>query len=56
MGGAALQTVTVKRPEPGLARGVWEAPPWAFVVVAALVLIALGALFARRRLVKKTKR
>jgi hypothetical protein len=51
----ALQSVTVKRPEPGLARGVWEAPWWAFLVAAALVLVLLAALFGRR-LAKKTKR
>jgi hypothetical protein len=31
----------VVRPEPGtLARGVWEAPPWAFYASAAVVLVA----------------
>ncbi|MGO8999682.1 MAG: hypothetical protein ACLQVI_40675 [Polyangiaceae bacterium] len=31
----------VERPEPGtLARGVWEAPAWAFYASAAVVLLA----------------
>lgn len=30
---------TVERPEGGLARGRWEAPPWAFVVVAVAALL-----------------
>ncbi len=29
----------VERPEPGLARGRWEAPGWAFALVAALTVI-----------------
>ncbi len=33
----------VVRPEPGLARGIWEAPRWGFVAVLVLVaLVALG--------------
>jgi hypothetical protein len=27
------------RPEPGLARGVWEAPRWVFFVVIAVILV-----------------
>lgn len=42
----------VLRPAPGIARGVWEAPRWVFVVALVLVaLIALGwagRLFAAR--------
>ena len=39
-------TETVRRPDPGLARGVWEAPPSFFyilggIVVAAAVVYAL---------------
>jgi hypothetical protein len=30
---------TVTRPDPGLARGKWEAPAWAFWVALALVLV-----------------
>ena len=33
-------TETVTRPDPGLARGKWEAPPWAFWV--ALAIVAVG--------------
>jgi len=36
-GGAGFSEV-VTRPEPGLARGRWEAPAWLFVVVAALAI------------------
>ena len=43
--GAALQTApaaseTVERPEPGLARGRWEAPGWFFYAVAVAALVA----------------
>jgi hypothetical protein len=37
-----------RRPEPGLARGVWEAPRWAFFVAIAAVVV-LAALYAARR-------
>ena len=41
-------TETVTRPDPGLARGKWEAPAWAFWL--ALVLIAVGtAIYVLRR-------
>ena len=40
---------TVSRPDPGLARGKWEAPAWAFWVALALVLLA-AALYAMRRM------
>jgi hypothetical protein len=30
---------TVERPSGGLARGRWEAPAWAFVLVAAAALV-----------------
>jgi hypothetical protein len=33
-------TETVSRPDPGLARGTWEAPPWAFWAMLAVVLAA----------------
>jgi hypothetical protein len=41
----AVETVT--RPEPGLARGVWEAPTWAFwaALSAVVVVSTLYALF-----------
>jgi hypothetical protein len=29
----------VERPDPGLARGRWEAPRWAFALVAALTVL-----------------
>jgi hypothetical protein len=31
-------TESVQRPDGGLAAGRWEAPPWAFVLVAALAV------------------
>jgi hypothetical protein len=34
-----LPTETVERPEPGLARGRWEAPRWAFVITPAAVVL-----------------
>lgn len=42
-------TETVTRPDPGLARGKWEAPAWAFWVVLAVVVVG-GALYLLRRL------
>jgi hypothetical protein len=38
----------VHRPDPGLARGVWEAPPWAFYAAGALVVVLALALLAAR--------
>ncbi|MGO9833042.1 MAG: hypothetical protein ACLP1X_02370 [Polyangiaceae bacterium] len=29
----------VVRPDPGLARGLWEAPAWVFYLVAALAIV-----------------
>jgi hypothetical protein len=56
---APSPTEIVKRPDPGIARGVWEAPEWAFfVVLAALILVAgvYGAVRAGwiRRVRRKT--
>jgi hypothetical protein len=42
-------TEEVIRPEPGLARGVWEAPAWAFWVALAAALVAVGLWFAARK-------
>ena len=49
-------TETVTRPDPGLARGKWEAPAWAFwlalaIVVAVTTLYVLGrmGMFKRRK-------
>jgi hypothetical protein len=41
-------TETVARPDPGLARGKWEAPAWAFWVALAVILAA-ATLYALRR-------
>jgi hypothetical protein len=51
---APTATETVTRPDPGLARGKWEAPAWAFwvalaVVAAATTLYVLGRLGMLKR-------
>ncbi len=40
---------TVTRPDPGLARGKWEAPAWAFWVTLA-VIVAGSTLYVLRRM------
>jgi hypothetical protein len=45
---APTATETVTRPDPGLARGKWEAPQWAFWVALAVVLLGGGLYVARR--------
>lgn len=40
---------TVTRPDPGLARGNWEAPAWAFWVALA-VIVAGSTLYVLRRM------
>ena len=42
-------TESVTRPDPGLARGKWEAPAWAFWVALAVVLVGT-ALYVLRRM------
>jgi hypothetical protein len=34
---------TVVRPEPGLARGLWEAPAWLFFALALAAVVAAAA-------------
>ena len=46
---APQPTEEVVRPEPGLARGQWEAPAWAFWVALAVALVAVGIWVAARR-------
>ncbi|MDB4945267.1 MAG: hypothetical protein JWP97_4801 [Labilithrix sp.] len=47
---AAGATETVVRPDPGLARGRWEAPAWAFWAILAAVVIGMAAyVIARQR-------
>ena len=41
-------TETVTRPDPGLARGKWEAPEWAFWVALAVVVIGTTLYVLRR--------
>ncbi len=31
---------TIHRPDPGLGRGLWEAPPWVFGVLALAAVVA----------------
>lgn len=45
---APTATETVTRPEPGLARGAWEAPVWVFWVLLALVVLGAAAYVLRR--------
>jgi len=45
---APTATETVTRPDPGLARGKWEAPAWAFWVALAVVVIGVGLYVAKR--------
>lgn len=42
-------TETVVRPDPGLARGKWEAPVWAFYLALAVVVVAAAAYVALKR-------
>lgn len=39
---------TVTRPDPGLARGTWEAPAWALWLMLAVVLIGATLYLLRR--------
>jgi hypothetical protein len=43
----AGMTELVTRPEPGIARGRWEAPAWVFVAVAGAALVG-GLAWAMR--------
>lgn len=45
---APTATETVTRPEPGLARGKWEAPAWVFWVMLAIVVLGAGAYLLHR--------
>ena len=45
---APAATETVTRPDPGLARGRWEAPAWAFWAALA-VIVACTALYVLRQ-------
>jgi hypothetical protein len=49
-----LSGETVQRPDPGLARGLWEAPPWLFYAILAAAVVggltwALAELRSRRK-------
>lgn len=44
-----IESQAAERPEPGLAKGRWEAPSWVFWSIA-LVTIALGAGWAAKAL------
>jgi hypothetical protein len=45
---AEAATEVVTRPEPGLARGAWEAPAWVFWVVLGAVVVGSAAYLLRR--------
>jgi hypothetical protein len=47
-------TEVVKRPDPGLARGVWEAPQWLFWMVGLVaVVLAVGYALVRLGVLKR---
>jgi hypothetical protein len=46
--GQTQPTETVTRPDPGLARGKWEAPAWAFWVVLAVAVVGTTLYVLRR--------
>jgi hypothetical protein len=51
---APVATETVRRPDPGIGRGVWEAPPLLFWIVGgAAVVLAVGYAAARMGLLKR---
>jgi len=54
---APTATEIVHRPDPGLARGKWEAPTWAFYVLGAVaILFALVYLGVKIGLFARSKR
>jgi hypothetical protein len=59
---APASTEIVHRPEPGsgLARGKWEAPPWAFYTAAVVVIVVAAVYLAHKmgllRLRRQAKR
>jgi hypothetical protein len=53
---ASPPTEVVTRPEPGLARGLWEAPAWAFWVGLAAALGLAGAYLLYRLGLVRIKR
>ena len=54
---APVATETVRRPDPGIGRGVWEAPPLLFWIVgAAAVVVALGYAAVRMGLLKRRRK
>jgi len=50
-----VPTEIVARPDPGLARGKWEAPPWVFWAFLALVVLGSVAYLLRRLGILKLK-
>ena len=46
---APAPTEVVRRPEPGIARGVWEAPAWSFWAIAAAAVVATAVYGAWRK-------
>lgn len=45
---APTATEIVKRPDPGIARGKWEAPPWLFWAALAVVVVGATVYLLRR--------
>ena len=53
---APTATEIVHRPDPGLGRGLWEAPAWVFYVALGVVVIAAaGYVAVRLGLVRRRK-
>ena len=54
---APTGTELVQRPDPGLARGKWEAPAWIFWTILAVVVLGSAAyVLFRMGLLKKRKK
>jgi hypothetical protein len=54
---APTSTETVHRPDPGIARGKWEAPWWSFwVMLGAVVLFAAIYVLVRSGVLRRPRR
>jgi len=54
---APVATEIVTRPDPGLARGKWEAPAWAFWAMLGVILVgALAYLLRRMGMLSRAKK
>jgi hypothetical protein len=53
---APSATEIVHRPEPGLRRGKWEAPAWAFWTAGGVIVLLAAAFVVLHFLLQKKKR